>query len=209
MRTPLGPSDTDPRLCDLDPTKRLDEMRFDLPVRSTDAAVRLADIADVFDQHLVADDPMRRYADRLRSFAPRRFRGYLTGAIDLTVQMPPDAEPRFVVIDYKSNALPALGEEPSPADYGPSPLGSVMLTSNYVLQSHAVSGGAPPLPPMAASRATTRSVHLGGSMYLFVRGMVGADTPVIDGERCGVARLASAGLVRRRRQRPVEGRRPS
>ena len=25
-------------------------------------------------------------------------------------------------------------------------------------------------------------------MYLFVRGMIGADTPVVDGERCGVAR---------------------
>jgi exodeoxyribonuclease V beta subunit len=27
---------------------------------------------------------------------------------------------------------------------------------------------------------------LGGAMYLFVRGMVGADTPVIDGNRTGV-----------------------
>ena len=26
------------------------------------------------------------------------------------------------------------------------------------------------------------------TQYLFVRGMVGGDTPVIDGERCGVAR---------------------
>ena len=67
MRTPLGPNSTDPRLCDLDPTKLLDEMRFDLPVRITDDAVRLADIADVFDQHLANDDPMRRFADRLRS----------------------------------------------------------------------------------------------------------------------------------------------
>ena len=32
------------------------------------------------------------------------------------------------------------------------------------------------------------ATHLGGSMYLFVRGMVGVDTPVVDGERCGVAR---------------------
>ena len=27
-----------------------------------------------------------------------------------------------------------------------------------------------------------------GSTYLFIRGMIGPDTPVIDGERCGVAR---------------------
>ena len=30
--------------------------------------------------------------------------------------------------------------------------------------------------------------HLGGAMYLFVRGMAGAEAPVIDGERSGVAR---------------------
>ena len=28
--------------------------------------------------------------------------------------------------------------------------------------------------------------HLGGVLYLFVRGMVGADTPVVDGVPCGV-----------------------
>jgi len=28
--------------------------------------------------------------------------------------------------------------------------------------------------------------HLAGVLYLFVRGMVGADTPVVDGMPCGV-----------------------
>jgi exodeoxyribonuclease V beta subunit len=28
--------------------------------------------------------------------------------------------------------------------------------------------------------------HLGGSLYLFVRGMCGPDTPVVDGTPCGV-----------------------
>ncbi len=28
--------------------------------------------------------------------------------------------------------------------------------------------------------------HLGGVMYLYVRGMCGTDTPVIDGHPCGV-----------------------
>ena len=34
--------------------------------------------------------------------------------------------------------------------------------------------------------ATTRSAHLAGVLYLFVRGMVGPDTPVVDGTPCGV-----------------------
>ena len=91
------------------------------------------------------------------------------------------------MVDYKSNALPTLGEDPSPADYGPGPLDSVMLSSNYVLQAT--------MYQVALHRylqwrlpGYDPEVHLGGSMYLFVRGMVGADTPVIDGERCGVAR---------------------
>ena len=28
--------------------------------------------------------------------------------------------------------------------------------------------------------------HLGGVLYLFVRGMIGPDTPVVDGTPCGV-----------------------
>jgi exodeoxyribonuclease V beta subunit len=30
------------------------------------------------------------------------------------------------------------------------------------------------------------AVHLAGVLYLFVRGMTGADTPVVDGVPCGV-----------------------
>ena len=38
--------------------------------------------------------------------------------------------------------------------------------------------------------------HLAGVMYLFVRGMVGLETPVVDGTPCGVfAWRPSAGLV--------------
>ena len=59
MQTPLGPDGTDPRLCDLDPARLLDEMRFDLPIRTNDAAVQLSDIADVFDRHLAKDDLVR------------------------------------------------------------------------------------------------------------------------------------------------------
>ena len=187
LQTPLGPSDADPRLCDLDPTRLLDEMRFDLPIRTNDAAIQLGDIADVFDRHLAEDDPVRRFADHLRNFTPRRFRGYLSGAIDLVAELPTTQGPRFVIVDYKSNALAMLGEKPSPADYGPGPLSSVMASSNYVLQAT--------LYQVALHRylqwrlpGYDPAVHLGGSMYLFVRGMVGGDTPVIDGERCGVAR---------------------
>ena len=37
--------------------------------------------------------------------------------------------------------------------------------------------------------------HLAGVLYLFVRGMGGADTPVVDGERCGVFTWQPSGTL--------------
>ena len=34
--------------------------------------------------------------------------------------------------------------------------------------------------------------HLAGVLYLFLRGMAGADTPAVDGSRCGVFVVAPA-----------------
>jgi exodeoxyribonuclease V beta subunit len=94
---------------------------------------------------------------------------------------------RYTVIDYKSNALPARDEVPGSHDYGPGPLTAAMIDGNYVLQAT--------LYQVALHRYLQWRLagydperHLGGSMYLFVRGMTGPDTPVIDGERAGVAR---------------------
>ena len=37
--------------------------------------------------------------------------------------------------------------------------------------------------------------NLAGVLYLFVRGMGGADTPVVDGERCGVFTWQPSGAL--------------
>jgi exodeoxyribonuclease V beta subunit len=111
----------------------------------------------------------------------------MTGAIDFTTVLP-DAGGRdqFVVMDYKSNAFSALGELPSPSDYGGDALVEAMSDGNYVLQAlfyqvalhRYLQWRLPGYDP---------AVHLGGSTYLFVRGMVGRATPVVNGARCGVA----------------------
>ena len=92
-----------------------------------------------------------------------------------------------MVMDFKSNTLPARGELPVATDYGPGPLVAAMYHGNYVLQAL--------LYQVALHRylqwrlgGYNPSVHLGGSMYLFIRGMIGPETPVTGGERCGVAR---------------------
>ena len=188
VETPLGPAADTPTLRDLDPARELKEMVFEFPVRHDGDAVSLHDVARLMLEHLPDDDPYRRYAERLRGLETSRFRGYLTGAIDLTTVLADEAgRDRFVVMDYKSNALPAAGEAPSTADYGHGPLVAAMSEGNYVLQAL--------LYQVALHRylqwrlpGYDSVLHLGGAMYLFVRGMVGGDTPIVDGARCGVAR---------------------
>ncbi len=187
METPLGPEADSPRLRDLDPGQMLHEMTFELPVRTRTGTVSLANIGSVMAEHLPAGDPFRGYAAQLLGLGAQRFRGYLTGAIDLVATLPGPGGPSYVVMDYKSNALPAPGDAAGPLDYGPGPLAAAMIESNYVLQAT--------LYQVALHRYLQWRLrgydpanHLGGSMYLFVRGMAGADTPVVDGKRCGVMR---------------------
>lgn len=187
MTTRLGPAPDAPRLADLDPGRTLDELTFEFPVRTAAGTVSLADIGTVMLEHLPAADPYRAYATSLGDAADPRFRGFLTGAIDLTAALPfPDGD-RYLVIDYKSNALPVRGEAASPYDYAPGPLTTAMIDGNYVLQATIYQVALHRylqwrLPGYDPAR------HLGGAMYLFVRGMAGGDAPVVEGERCGVVR---------------------
>ncbi len=185
--TPLGVAADAPTLHHLDPDRALKEMTFELPVRTAGGAVSLHDVGSVMLEHLGASDPYRPYGERLTELPINRFRGYMTGAIDFTTVVP-DAEgrDRYIVMDYKSNAFRARGEAPSTADYGGAALVAAMSEGNYVLQAL--------LYQVALHRylqwrlpGYDPAVHLGGSTYLFVRGMVGAATPVVEGARCGVA----------------------
>ncbi len=187
METPLGPDPTSPRLRDLDAHRVFDELTFELPVRTDRGTVSLRDIGDVMLQHLDPADPFRRYAETLHTMPQTRFRGFLTGAIDLTAVMAGTDGERYVVMDYKTNALPTRGDAPAAPDYGPHQLTTAMIDGNYVLQAT--------LYQVALHRYLQWRLagydparHLGGAMYLFVRGMAGQDASVVDGERCGVAR---------------------
>ena len=187
MRTPLGPGDGAPSLRDLDPGRTLKEMDFELPLRTSASTMSLRDIAAVMLERLDRDDPHRGYFSRLHELEPHRFRGFLTGGVDLVTVLPGSHGDRYTVMDFKSNTLPAAGELPAATDYGPGPLVAAMHHGNYVLQAL--------LYQVALHRylewrlpGYRPSDHLGGSIYLFVRGMIGPGTPVTDGERCGVAR---------------------
>ena len=71
-------------------------------------------------EHLGADDPLAGWAtDLAGGKIEATVAGHLTGSIDLVMRVPggPDG-PRFVVADYKTNALHRRGSPVGPDDYG-------------------------------------------------------------------------------------------
>ena len=142
-------------------------------------------------RHLPADDPLSGYADRLADPAlADTLRGYLSGSLDLVLRVPGDlgggaAGSRFAVVDHKTNWL-GTGEEPLSAwHYRPAAMAEAMQRAHYPLQAL--------LYTVALHRYLRWRLrgydpdrNLAGVLYLFLRGMTGADTPTIDGQPCGV-----------------------
>jgi exodeoxyribonuclease V beta subunit len=190
LETPLGPLAGGVRLRDVARADRLDELAFELPLVGGDAPtgrLTLRAIRDVLERHTDHVDPVAGYADRLADAALRQdVRGYLTGSIDLVARLPgADGTPRFAIFDYKTNWLGAPGQPLTAWDHRPAALAAEMQRAHYVLQAV--------LYTVALHRYLRWRLpgyrpadHLAGVGYLFVRGMTGAQTPVVDGSPCGV-----------------------
>jgi exodeoxyribonuclease V beta subunit len=184
LETPLGEAVGDLRLCDVRRDDRLDELAFELPLAGGDAPagreLTLAAIADVLRAHPGA---LAGYADRLSDPGLRAgLRGYLTGSIDLVVRLDGG---RYAIVDYKTNRLAPAGEPLTAWHNRPAALATEMHHAHYGLQALLYAVALHRflrwrLPGYAPER------NLAGVLYLFVRGMTGPDTPVIEGQRCGV-----------------------
>jgi exodeoxyribonuclease V beta subunit len=171
-------------------------MEFELPLAGGDVRdypaepVTLGDVAPLLRAHLPTGDPLLAYAAALGlpSLGGQDLRGYLTGSVDVVLRVG-EQEPRYLVVDYKTNWLGGLpdGEEPrlTSDDYRPEVLAAAMGHSDYPLQAllYAVvlhrflRWRQPGYDP---------AVHLGGVLYLYLRGMCGPETPLVDGQPCGV-----------------------
>ncbi|WP_430335560.1 UvrD-helicase domain-containing protein [Rhodococcus sp. ACT016] len=175
LRTPLAGGGT---LADIMPRDRLPELDFELPLGGGDDPVALAAtlhrIADSLRRHLPADDVLASYADRIDMLEPTPLRGYLTGSIDAVLRLPGVDGPRFVIVDYKTNRI--VPGEVTTADFTRDAMAGEMMRSHYPLQAL--------LYAVALHRylrwrlpGYDPATHLGGVQYLFVRGMVGPETP--------------------------------
>ncbi len=192
--TPLGPLVPGLSLGQIPLTDRLRELDFEFPLAGGDVRARgddvhLRDLAPLLRRHLPADDPLAPYADRLAAppLGDQPLRGYLSGSIDVVLRVPDPGGTghRFVVVDYKTNLLGEPGEPLTAADYAPDRLADAMLHSHYPLQAILYS--------VVLHRylrwrlpGYLPETHLGGVLYLYLRGMCGAQTPLTDGHPAGV-----------------------
>ncbi|AXT85111.1 exodeoxyribonuclease V subunit beta [Aeromicrobium sp. A1-2] len=192
-RTPLGPLADDLTLETLLADRQLRELDFEIPLAGGDSPAargsaggepHLGDLAPLLERHLDAGDPMRAFADRLRApgLAGQSLRGYLSGSIDLGLRLP---DGRCLVVDYKTNWLGDF-ETPLTLDgYSATGLAAAMNSGTYPLQALLYSvvmhrylrWRQPGYDPQR---------HLGGILYLYVRGMAGPETPRADGQTYGV-----------------------
>ncbi len=190
IETPLGPVVDDLRLRDIGTADRLDELAFELPLVGGDAPtseLTLGAVARLLDEQLAPDDVLSGYGSRLRDpVLGQHVRGYLTGSLDAVLRLrAADGTPRFVVVDYKTNWLGDDGEALSAWHYRPSALAVAMQRAHYPLQAL--------LYTLALHRYLRWRLpgydperNLAGVLYLFLRGMTGADVPLVARERCGV-----------------------
>ena len=194
--TPLGPLAGDLTLRQIGLRDRLRELDFELPLVGGDLGaggpeLHLRDVGRLVARHLPADDPLACYAERLTDDAlgSQPLRGYLSGSIDAVLRIPcPDEAGgghRYVVVDYKSNWLGDGDGALTSADYERARLVEAMLHSDYPLQALLYSVV---LHRFLRWRQPGYSPerHLGGVLYLFVRGMCGVETPLVDGRPTGV-----------------------
>jgi exodeoxyribonuclease V beta subunit len=186
--TSLGPRADALTLGEIGLGDRLCELDFEFPLAGGDVSPRpdvtLADVGSLLVEHLTADDPLRPYAARLRTtgLGGQSLRGYLSGSIDVVLRLP---GPRYLVVDYKTNWLGPDDAPLTAAAYSRDRLTEAMLHSDYPLQAL--------LYVVVAHRylrwrqpGYDPARHLGGVLYLYVRGMCGPDTPEDGGHPAGV-----------------------
>jgi exodeoxyribonuclease V beta subunit len=172
LATPFGGPLGTLRPADLPRRQRLNELHFDLSLQQA----RASDLADAFRRHpggLFGAD----YAAALAQL-PVHHHGFLTGSMDLVFPAPAAGLERWWVLDWKSNRLGRRDERGQclscgPGDYGPEALRDLMASHHYPLQAH--------LYLVALHRYLAWRLpgydprrHLGGYVYVFVRGTPGA-----------------------------------
>ena len=181
--TPLGAAADDATLRTIG-SNRLNELVFHFPLADGNSSVTpsaLFELAASYDDDQFSDYFKALAAgNRMSAMA-----GLMTGSIDSVIRLGDASNGTYGVVDYKTNRLH------TPGDVAP------ISAYSYESMKHAMEHGDYPLQILVYNVALHRMLqlrlagydidrHIGDTNYLFVRGMIGPDTAVIDGQRNGV-----------------------
>ena len=187
LRTPLGPALGDSTLVSLGLPNLLAELDFEMSLAHLSAGVTARDFARVLRVHLAADDALAPYAAVLdhESFEIP-LAGLINGSIDALLRVPsPDGTFRLFVSDYKTNRLDREGDARMIDGYVHDRMLAEMAHHHYPLQA-LIYGTAVHRFLRWRAPHIDADATVAGLAYLFVRGMTGTDTPVIEGRTSGV-----------------------
>ena len=190
LSAPLGVDAGGIALADLAPEDRLDELGFDLSVARGQAYQRGAPV--VLGRSLGAalgaprEDPPwpASYGLALRAgvAAFPDLAGFLTGSIDLVYRVRRGRSHRYYLADYKTNWLgeARLGSRPARstvAHYERKALAGEMVKHHYFVQGQLYLLALHRYLRLRLGARYDYDEHLGGTVYLFLRGMSAAPAP--------------------------------
>ena len=185
LHTPLGPVLPDFNLGVLHSRDRLAEMDFHLSLGN--GPISTAKIAQIAAQETgsVFASYFSHLAQSMEDKGGRQIDGLLTGSIDILFRAKIEDRTKYYVADYKSNRLHVPSRPVFESSYGFESMKNSMEANHYPLQALVYCVA---LHRFLESKLDNYDIEtdLGGALYLFVRGMVGPDTPVVNGVRNGV-----------------------
>ncbi len=188
LATPLGPLADGRAFGDIARADLLPELDFELPLAGGDAPGRgpalLSGLVDLWRSH-VPDGLLSGYADALAGLGEASLRGYLSGSVDAVVRVGDPGSERYLVVDHKTNRLAPREEQLTAWHYRTDALERSMVEAHYPLQA---------LLYAVAMHRYLRwrrpgyhpDTHLGGVLYLYLRGMNGPGVQGADGHVPGV-----------------------
>ena len=188
VSTPLGPLADGRSFDQVARRDLLPELDFELPLAGGDSpaatSAALSGLVGIWRAH-VPSGLLAGYPDALAQLAAAPLRGYLSGSIDAVVRVGPPGGERYLVLDHKTNRLAPREERLTAWHYRHEALERSMVQAHYPLQAL--------LYAVALHRylrwrrpGYDPGEHLGGVLYLYLRGMSGPDVLGADGHVPGV-----------------------
>jgi hypothetical protein len=188
LDTPLGPLADGVPFGQVSRRDLLPELDFELPLAGGDSPARRPRRSAGSSTSGAPTSPtglLSAYPDRLRELAGAPLRGYLSGSVDAVVRVGPHGSERYLVVDHKTNRLAPREEQLTAWHYRHEALERSMIDAHYPLQAL--------LYAVALHRylrwrrpGYEPAEHLGGVLYLYLRGMSGPGVVAADGHVPGV-----------------------